>query len=98
DDEYLQRFYSSGGAFQLGHRLSWLAENFTPRGSARIAFATYAWHLPLETSDVATIGGPLPQWRAMLAHPSYDAYWKTYSIRERIRRVNIPVLSFGGWF
>lgn len=98
DDEYLQRFYSSGGAFQLGHRLSWIAENFTPRGHARFAFATYAWHLPLETSDIAATGQVLPQWRTMLAHPSYDDYWKSDSIREQIGRVHIPVLSFGGWF
>lgn len=31
DDEYFDRYYSAGGALQIGHRLSWLAENYPPR-------------------------------------------------------------------
>jgi putative CocE/NonD family hydrolase len=43
-------------------------------------------------------GEVLPAWRTALAHPSYDSYWKELSIREKLRRVTVPVLSFGGWF
>ncbi len=98
DDEYLDRFYSSGGAFQLGHRLSWLAENFTPPSHIRPPFGSYAGHLPLRTADVVATGSVLPRWRAALAHPSYDEYWTRLGIREQMRRVDVPVLSFGGWF
>ena len=28
-DEYLDRYYSPGGALKLGHRLQWIAENLT---------------------------------------------------------------------
>src|SRR5581483_6637250 len=27
-----------------------------------------------------------------------DDYWKRRSIRERAREINVPALSFGGWF
>jgi len=42
----------------------------------------------------------MPQrlWRSAIEHPSFDNYWKRFSIREKIQRVNVPTLSFGGWF
>lgn len=98
DDEYLDRFYSTGGALQVGHRLLWLAENLTPPSHVRPLFGTYINHLPLRTADVAATGMILPLWRAAVAHPSDDAYWNRLSIREQIERVSVPVLSFGGWF
>ena len=98
DDEYTDRFYSTGGALQLGHRLLWLAQNLTRPSQVRPLLASYIDHLPLRTADVAATGDILPQWRTALDHPSYDVYWKKLSIREQIRRVKIPVLSFGGWF
>ncbi len=98
DDEYLDRFYSTGGALQVGHRLLWLAENLTPPSHVKPLFQSYISHLPLQTADVLATGEVLPAWRTALAHPSYDNYWKNLSIREKISRVTVPVLSFGGWF
>jgi len=98
DDEYTDRFYSSGGALQIGHRLSWLAENLTPPSQVRPLFSTYIDHIPLITADIAATGIVLQPWRAALAHPSDDAYWKALSIRDKLNQISIPVLSFGGWF
>ncbi|HEX4165153.1 MAG TPA: CocE/NonD family hydrolase [Bryobacteraceae bacterium] len=98
DDEYLDRFYSSGGALKLGHRLLWLAENLTPPSHVRPLFASYIDHIPLRTADLAATGVELPVWRAALDHPSYDAFWRRRSIREQVHQVHVPVLSFGGWF
>jgi len=98
DDEYLDRFYSTGGALQIGHRLLWFAENFTPPSHVKPLFDSYIGHLPLRTADLAAAGVVIPMWRSALEHPSYDAYWRRQSIREKIGRINIPVLSFGGWF
>ncbi len=98
DDEYLDRFYSTGGALKLGHRLLWLAENLTPPSQVKPLFATYISHLPLRTADVAATGVTLPLWAAAMQHPSYDQYWKSFSIRDHVDRVTIPVLSMGGWF
>lgn len=98
DDEYLDRFYSTGGALKLGHRLLWLAENFTPPAQVRPLLGSYIYHLPLESADVASIGSRSEIWRTALAHPSYDEYWKQLSIRPKLSAVHIPVLSMGGWF
>ncbi len=98
EDEYTDRFYSKGGAMKLGHRLSWLAANFTPPSQVRPLFSSYIDHLPLRTADVSAAGVQIPLWRRSLDHPSYDAYWKQRSVREQISRINVPVLSMGGWF
>ncbi len=98
NDEYLDRFYSPGGALKLGHRLLWLAENLTPPSHVRPLFGTYVGHIPLRTADIAATGQELPVWRAALDHPSYDAFWRRRSMREHAQDVHVPVLSFGGWF
>jgi putative CocE/NonD family hydrolase len=98
DDEYLDMFYSPGGAFKLGHRLLWVSQNLTPRGHPRPALNDYIRHVPLITADVVATGLEIPIWREILAHPSYDRFWEKRSVREEISRIRIPVLSFGGWF
>lgn len=98
DDEYTDRYYSRGGAMKLGHRLLWLSENLTPPGRTRPDFATYIDHVPLRTADRAAVGVSLPVWQRSLDHPSFDGFWKSLSIRQQIDRVNVPVLSIGGWF
>ena len=98
DDEYADRFYSTGGAMQLGHRLLWVAENMTPPLRVRPLFSSYIDHLPLRSADVIAAGVRVPLWRTAADHPSYDAYWKQRSVREQVRRVDVPVLSMGGWF
>jgi uncharacterized protein len=98
DDEYLDRYYSTGGALKLGHRLLWVSENLTPPSRIPALLPSYIRHLPVKSSDTAATGMPQPLWRAAIEHPSFDGYWKRLSIRERIERVNIPALSFGGWF
>jgi putative CocE/NonD family hydrolase len=98
DDEYLDRYYSPGGALKLGHRLIWLSENLTPRGIMRPRYENYIYHLPLRSSDVAATTQKLEMWRLPLAHPSYDRFWTKLSIRSHLSDVNIPVSSMGGWF
>ncbi len=98
DDEYLDRFYSTGGALKIGHRLLWLTENFTPPSRVRLPLRSYIFHLPLRTADVAAVGAPLSRWRTAIDHPSYDSYWNSLSLRPRLNGITVPVLSIGGWF
>ena len=98
DDEYLDRYYSTGGALKVGQRLLWLSQNLTPRSRLRPLFRSYIDHLPLRTADVAAADIILPAWQNALDHPSYDQFWKRLSIREQAAHVNAPVLSLGGWF
>ena len=51
-DDYRDRFYSTGGAMKLGHRLLWLSENM--RARVRPArFQQLCCNLPLRTADRA---------------------------------------------
>jgi putative CocE/NonD family hydrolase len=98
DDEYLDRYYSHGGAMQIAHRLLWLSQNLLPRQQPRPPLRSYISHLPLRSADRAATGLVVPAWQEALDHPSYDSFWKRLSIREEIGRVRVPVLSLGGWF
>ncbi len=98
DDEYLDRFYSTGGALKLGHRLLWVAQNFHLPSKMPPPFPSYIGHLPLLTADLAATGRVVPMWRQALSHPSYDAFWDPLSIRASLKRIHIPVLSMSGWF
>jgi uncharacterized protein len=98
DDEYTDRYYSTGGALKLGHRLLWLSENLTPPSGVPALLPSYIRHLPIKSADIVATGLPQPLWRSAIAHPSFDGYWKGFSVREKIQRVNVPTLSFGGWF
>ena len=97
-DEYLDRFYSPGGALKLGHRLQWIAENFTLPGYVRPSFEQFVRHLPLRNADRYVTGQRIGFWQEALNHPSYDAYWRARSTRERLDEISIPVLIVGGWY
>jgi len=98
DDEYMDRYYSPGGALQLGHRLVWLSENLTPRGRTRPPFEAYIHHLPLTSSDAAATTGKLQLWRVPVNHPSRDRFWLSLSIRNQLSKITAAVSSMGGWF
>src|SRR5579863_736883 len=98
DDDYLDRFYSTGGASKLGHRLLWLSENLTPAGLAKPKFPSYIYHLPLRTADRAATTEKVSVYQAALDHPAYDSFWKNISTREKLDRVRVPVFEVGGWY
>ena len=98
DDEFTDRYYSSGGALKLGHRLLVAGRKFHPALPSSAPFDSYIKHLPVRTSDLAATGTTLNLWRTALSHPAYDDYWKAQSLRDKLGRINVPVLSFGGWF
>ncbi len=97
-DEYRDRFYSTGGAMKLGHRLLWLRENLRAKDYRPPEFDRFVLHVPLRTADLVATGQTLGVWRQSVDHPTDDAFWKSHSTRRQVDRVNIPVLSFGGWY
>ena len=85
-DEYLDRYYSTGGALKLGHRLLWLSQNLTAPGAAKPKFNDYINHLPLRTIDRAATRQTLGFYQTILNHPAYDSFWKGQSVLENIER------------
>ena len=98
NDDYRDRFYSRGGAFKIGNRLSWMASNLRA-SDFRPDFAGYVRSLPLRLADVATTGQVSKlYYLPVMEHPTYDEYWKSRSVREHLRDIKIPVFSVGGWY
>ncbi len=97
-DDYLDRYYSPGGAMKLGHRLLWMSLNLTPPGTAKPRFSDYIYHLPLRTSDRSATRRSLSFYQTVLNHPAYDSFWKNLSVRQNIERVRVPVFAVGGWY
>jgi putative CocE/NonD family hydrolase len=97
-DDYFDRFYSPGGAAKLGHRLLWFSENMNAPGTPEAKFDDYVGHLPLRTADQAATHQTLSAFQTILAHPTYDSFWKEMSIREKMDRIRVPVFLVGGWY
>jgi putative CocE/NonD family hydrolase len=98
DDDYRDRFYSTGGAMKLGHRLLWFADNMRAPRFVPPDFKSYVMALPVRAADVAATGHRLDAWRTAAGHPSYDQFWKATSVREHLKDIHIPVYSVGGWY
>jgi len=96
-DDYLDRFYSTGGAMKLGNRLEWMAENLRAPGF-HVDFNQFVLHLPLRTADIAATGLTSEMFQQAVAHPTYDAFWRTISTKEQLDKITIPVFSIGGWY
>ncbi len=97
-DDYMDRFYSPGGAMKLGHRLLWLSENLLLPGLRRPPFLDYVSHLPLRTADRTATGQTIAFYQQSLDHPAYDSFWKHLSVRQEIAHVRAAVFAVGGWY
>lgn len=97
DDDYRDRFYSTGGAIKLGHRLEWLAENVKAPGYEP-DFNKFVWHLPLRTADLAATGRTVESYQRAVDHPIFDSFWRALSTKEHLDKIHIPVFAVGGWY
>jgi putative CocE/NonD family hydrolase len=96
-DDYRDRFYSTGGAMKLGHRLLWMSENLR-RPDFVPDFKRFIWTLPVRRGDEAATGKQLAVYQESIDHPSDDEFWKALSTKEHIKDIRIPVFTVGGWY
>ena len=99
-----------GGAFRLAFNFGWGVVRmpyrvmqpqwyFTGKDAApELRYEKLLLHLPLETMDERAFQHPVRHWRDWVQHESYDAYWKQISDEEKFSRVQVPVMTQGGWF
>lgn len=108
--QYYEGWTFNQGAFALAFAVSWalsLGLNGAQRRRDDAAMASYAtafaasldwdWYLPL-----VAIPPLLEQDTAYffdwLAHPTYDDYWRRWSIDEDYGRITVPGLHIAGWY
>ena len=58
----------------------------------------WLWHLPLKTIDAMSIREHAPGYFAMLEHPSYDDYWRTFDVEARHPEFDVPAFHITGWY
>jgi putative CocE/NonD family hydrolase len=97
-DDYRDRYYSTGGALQLGHRLLWMSENLRAPGFTPPEFDRFVRALPLRNADFAATGQRSDIFQKALSHPADDAFWHATSTRLHLDQIHIPVFSVGGWY
>lgn len=61
----------------------------------------YAFYLqlgPLRNVTAHVIGSANDLWNEVLAHETYDAYWKSRSLYPHLRALKPAILTVGGWY
>jgi hypothetical protein len=94
-----------GGAFEQWFSESWtsgLAQDTLQRRVKRNAQALqWVWKMPLATYPLFEVGnteGLASYFLDWLKHPSYDSYWKEWSIEESYSKIKVPAYHVGGWY
>ncbi|MGO9405407.1 MAG: CocE/NonD family hydrolase [Terriglobales bacterium] len=94
-----------GGAFEQWFNESWttqLAQN-TMYHRVEVGNDAINWiqTLPLLSYPVLESPSPAglaPYFTDWLAHPTYDDYWKQWSIEDHYSQIEVPVFSLGAWY
>jgi putative CocE/NonD family hydrolase len=99
--------YSHGALF-LGWALTWAFflshDTARRRGDDRalrevrqalLDVEHHYWRLPLDDPPIRE----MPRyWSDWLEHPTYDDYWKRWSVDAAYDRIDVPALHFTGWY
>jgi putative CocE/NonD family hydrolase len=113
-DDYYEGWSYQDGAWSLAFEESWPITTITrsamvQQGRTGIppvldaaAANLHAWYqfLPLLDFPPLFPNDPTvaPYFYDWLRHPTWDAYWRQWSIRLRWDRVTVPALNFDGWY
>jgi putative CocE/NonD family hydrolase len=94
-----------GGAFELWFNQNWvsgllldtlsrraLKEADPTKGIAKLPVSSYP------PAELARFDDVAPYYADWLAHPSYDDYWKQWSVEENYSRIMVPAFYLGNWY
>jgi uncharacterized protein len=108
--QYYDGWTYNQGAFALGFAASWamsLGINNAKRRGDDGAMANYAaafagamgwhWYLPHRTHPPLSTGDT-SYFFDWLDHPTFDDYWRRWSIDEDYSRIDVPALHIAGWY
>jgi putative CocE/NonD family hydrolase len=101
---YHENWAYQGGAFEQWFNQSWssgLVENTETRRWNNLKTAMDGMNtLPLTNYSVLKpdAEGLAPYYLDWLAHPSFDNYWKRWSIEDHYAQVQVPVFTVAAWY
>lgn len=109
---YHENWTYQGGAFEQWFNESWssgLAQDTLNRAISKQTNALVgSTVLPLDQYPIFNISAPqnaaaltralAPYFLDWLAHPTYDSYWKQWSIEENYQNIQVPALTITAWY
>jgi putative CocE/NonD family hydrolase len=54
--------------------------------------------LPLVKMDELITGKPIPLWKDIFKHPTYDDHWKKVDFERYWDKIDMPILHISGWY
>jgi len=109
---YHENWTYQGGAFEQWFNESWtsgLAQDTFDRTlrettNARVSGNSLPliqyplFNLKLDTSKADATKKLAPYFLDWLAHPSFDSYWKLWSIEDQYESIQVPALTIAAWY
>ena len=109
---YHENWTYHGGAFEQWFNESWtsgLAQNTLNRtvtaatnammGAKTLPLAQYPlFNLDMAPNSADATRKLAPYFLDWLAHPTYDDYWKQWSIEEQFASIQVPALTIAAWY
>jgi putative CocE/NonD family hydrolase len=95
------------GAFRLSYGFEYagsmeLSSDSPLSGQLPIgSWDTYEWYKALgslSNADARYFRGRVPTWQAFVAHPAYDAFWRSRAVQRVLKVPVVPTLTVGGWW
>lgn len=109
--DYYDGWTYRGGALSLAFAVSWALglafDDAIKQGRPEVArdlqqmlqrLPEGYWYLPLSELPLLRQNHLAPYFFDWLAHPTWDEYWKRWSIRTRYAQIQVPALHCGGWY
>jgi putative CocE/NonD family hydrolase len=109
-DWFIGDDWHHNGAFFMTHAFNFLAAFGRPRpepttkATPQFEYATpdgYRFFQelgPLPMADYRVMKGEVGFWKELMAHGTYDDFWKARNVRQHLRGVRPAVMTVGGWF
>jgi len=103
-------FYLADGlGWNLGQAMDTRRRTFSPNANRDSAIGLSApdrrrlreewmWQLPLNTMEALEVRRFSPGYFDMLAHPSFDDFWRTFDVGARHDRFRVPAHHLTGWY
>jgi uncharacterized protein len=109
---YHENWTYQGGAFEQWFNESWttglaqdtlgrvIRDNTNARvGAAVLPLKNYPlFNIPAPQNTAALTGALAPYFLDWLAHPTYDDYWKQWSIEENFDKIQVSALTIAAWY
>jgi uncharacterized protein len=109
-DWFIGDDFHHNGAFFLPHAFNFYTSFGKPRPEPTTTWAPRFDHGTADGYEFFMQAGPMPNldrkylkgdvafWKEVMAHESYDAFWKARNTRPHLKEIKPAVLTVGGWF